>query len=88
MTAHLKDPTPSPAIMEQIGTRFRTAVERFAAARQIPVVRFGREDRKQTVMAPYLARQAATGKAGVATIGVAQEYQRVEPPWISRRGLI
>jgi hypothetical protein len=77
MTAHLKNPIPSPAIMEKIGTRFRRAVERFAAAKQVPVIRFGRDDRKQTVMEPYLARQAATGKAGVAAIGIAQEYQNV-----------
>ena len=28
-------------------------------------------------MRPYLARQAATGRSGVAAIGVAQEFQRV-----------
>ncbi len=77
MTAHLKNPIPSPAIMEKIGTRFREGVERFATAQQVPVVRFGKDDRKQAVMEPYLARQAATGKPGVAAIGVAQEYQRV-----------
>jgi hypothetical protein len=69
MTAHLKNPIPSPAIMEQIGTRFRNGVERFAAANQVPVFRFGKDDRKQTVMAPFLARQAANGVSGVAAIG-------------------
>ena len=77
MTAHLKNPIPSPAIMEKIGTRFRNAVERFAAAHRVPVVRFSKDDRKQDVMAPYLARQAATGVGGVAAIGIAQEYQKV-----------
>lgn len=77
MTAHMKFPIPSPAIMEKIGTRFRDAVKRFAAAHRVPVVTFGKEDRKQEVMAPYLARQAKTGVAGVAAIGVAQEYQKV-----------
>jgi hypothetical protein len=77
MTAHLKFPIPSPAIMEKIGTRFRGGVKRFAAVHQVPVVAFGREDRKQEVMAPYLARQAATGRSGVAAIGVAQEFQNV-----------
>jgi hypothetical protein len=28
-------------------------------------------------MRPYLQRQAATGRSGVAAIGVAQEFQRV-----------
>jgi len=77
MTAHLKCPIPSPAIMERIGTRFRRAVKTFADAEHIPVVRFGKTDRKQEVMRPYLARQARTGRSGVAAIGVAQEYQNV-----------
>jgi hypothetical protein len=77
MTAHLGNPIPSPAIMEKIGTAFRTAVDRFAADNHIPVVRFGKDDRKIEVMRPYLARQARTGRSGVAAIGVAQEFQNV-----------
>ena len=42
MTAHLGNPIPSPAIMEKIGTAFRTAVDRFAADNKIAVVRFVR----------------------------------------------
>ncbi len=41
------------------------------------MVRFGKDDRKIEVMRPYLARQAATGRAGVAAIGVAQEFAPV-----------
>jgi hypothetical protein len=63
--------------MEKIGTAFRTAVQRFAAGNKIPVVRFGKHDRKIEVMRPYLARQARTGRSGVAAIGVAQEFQNV-----------
>ena len=77
MTQHLGLPIPSPALMEKIGTRFRAAVASFAGANHIPVVRFRKEDRKAEVMAPYLARQAATGRSGVAAIGVSQEFQRV-----------
>jgi len=77
MMAHLKQPIPSPAIMEKIGTRFRRGVKAFSDAHRVPVVRFGKEDRKQEVMRPYLARRAATGQPGVAAIGVAQEYQSV-----------
>jgi len=77
MTAHLKCPIPSPAVMERIGTRFRRAVKTFADAEHVPVVRFSKTDRKQEVMRPYLARQARTGRAGVVAIGVAQEYQNV-----------
>ena len=77
MTAHLGNPIPSPAIMEKIGTAFRRAVQRFAADNHIPVVRFGNDDRKIEVMRPYLARQARTGRSGVAAIGTAQEFQNV-----------
>ena len=77
MTAHLGNPIPSPAIMEKIGTAFRKAVDRFAADNKIAVVRFGKDDRKIEVMRPYLARQARTGRSGVAAIGIAQEFQNV-----------
>src|SRR5438045_3432533 len=77
MTAHLGYPIPSPAIMEKIGTAFRRSVREFADADHIPVVRFGKHDRKQDVMRRYLAAQAKTGRSGVAAIGVAQEYQNV-----------
>ena len=77
MTQHLGCPIPSPAIMEKIGTAFRKAVASFAEADHIPVVRFGKEYRKIDRMRPYLARQAATGRSGVAAIGTAQEFQNV-----------
>jgi hypothetical protein len=77
MTAHLGYPIPSPAIIEKIGTTFRKAVERFAAGNEIPLVRFSKDDRKIEVMRPYLARQAQTGRSGVAAIGAAQEFQNV-----------
>ena len=41
------------------------------------MVRFGKDDRKIDRMRPYLARQAATGRSGVAAIGTAQEFQNV-----------
>jgi hypothetical protein len=52
-------------------------VDRFATDNKIPVVRFGKDDRKVEVMRPYLARQARTGCSGVAAIGIAQEFQNV-----------
>ena len=74
MTEHLGKPLPSPAIMEQIGNRFRRDVERFAKSRQVPIVRFGKGDRQIDVIRPYL--DAATAPAVVA-IGCAQEFQSV-----------
>jgi hypothetical protein len=77
MTQHLGYPIPSPAIMEKIGTSFRRAVRDFADADHIPVVRFGKGDRKIEVMRRHIAAQARTGRSGVAAIGIAQEYQNV-----------
>jgi hypothetical protein len=77
LTQHLGNPIPSPAIFEKIGTAFRAAVSRFADDEHIPVIRFTKTDRKIDTMRPYLAAQAATGRSGVAAIGVAQEYAGV-----------
>ena len=77
MTQYLDMPIPSPALLEKIGRRFRRAVASFAEANDIPWVRFAKDDRKADVMRPYLDRQSATGRSGVAAIGVAQEFQRV-----------
>jgi hypothetical protein len=77
MTQHLGKPIPSPALMEQIGTRFRRSVESYASSNGIPWVRFGKGDRKISVMQPHLEAQAATGRSGVAAVGVSQEFQRV-----------
>jgi hypothetical protein len=77
MTQHLGMPIPSPALMEKIGTKFRRAVESFASSNGIAWVKFGKGDRKIETMQPYLDRQAAAGRSGVAAIGVAQEFQRV-----------
>jgi hypothetical protein len=77
LSAHLGYRFPSPALFHQIGQRFRRAVASYAETNDIPWVQFGKDDDKLTVMTPYLHRQAATGRSGVAAIGVAQEFQRV-----------
>src|SRR3984885_2477022 len=77
MTQHLGKPIPSPALMEQTGTRFRRSVESYASSNGIPWVKFGKDDRKIAVMQPHIAAQAATGRSGVAAVGVSQEFQRV-----------
>ena len=61
LTAHLGFPIPSPAIFDQIGGRFRRAVAKFARDNGVPVVRFGKGDRKIEVMGPHLERAAAWG---------------------------
>jgi hypothetical protein len=86
LTAHLGYPIPSPAILEKIGTAFRRAVASFADANRIPVVHFNKGERKIDVMRPYLARQAGTGRSGVAAIGVAQEFAPVFTATKKQRG--
>ena len=75
-------PIASPSLFEQIGTAFRAAMRSFADSEHIPVVRFGRGDRKVEVMRPYLDRAARTGRSQVAAIGVAQEFATV---WTARQ---
>jgi hypothetical protein len=83
LSGHLGFPFPSPVLFRQLGERFRKAVASFAEANDIPWVRFGKGEAKLEAMAPHLARQACTGRSGVAAIGVAQEFQRV---WTAYEG--
>jgi hypothetical protein len=77
LTRHLGFPFPSPALFKQLGDRFRRSVRAFADAGDLPWVTFDKHQNKLEVMGPHLARQAATGRSGVAAVGVAQEFQRV-----------
>jgi hypothetical protein len=83
LSGHLGFPFPSPVLFRQLGDRFRRAVMSFADANDIPWIRFGKDQAKLEVMQPHLARQASTGRSGVAAIGVAQEFQRV---WTAYEG--
>jgi len=64
LSGHLGFPFPSPALFRQLGDRFRRSVLSFSDASDIPWVRFDKDEAKLEVMAPHLARQAATGKSG------------------------
>ena len=83
LSGHLGIPFPSPVLFRQLGDRFRKAVLSFSDANDIPWVKFGKDKAKLEVMQPHLARQASTGRSGVAAIGVAQEFQRV---WTASEG--
>src|SRR5258708_27659795 len=74
---HRGMPVVSPAVFEQIGTRFRRAVARFADNNDVPVIKFKKGIRKATVMEPLLRRAARAGRARVVAIGWAQEFQLV-----------
>src|SRR5438067_3402751 len=73
LSGHLGFPFPSPTLFRQLGDRFRRAVASFAEANDIPWVMFGKDQAKLEIMQPHLARQASTGRSGVAAVGVAQE---------------
>jgi hypothetical protein len=74
LTRHLGQPIPSPALMDQIGQRFRHAVDTYTQANHIPVVRFGKGQRKVEVMRPLMRAAAAQGRSQVVAVGIAQEY--------------
>ena len=74
---HRGMPVASPAVFEQIGTRFRQAVARFAENNDIPMIKFKKGIRKATVMEPLLRRAARAGRSRVVAIGWAQEFQLV-----------
>src|SRR6266702_6738643 len=66
---HRGMPIASPAVFEQIGTRFRQAVARFAENNDIPMVKFKKGARKIDQMQPLLARAACTGRPQVVAVG-------------------
>src|SRR2546423_3147841 len=76
LSGHLGFPFPSPALFRQMGDRFRKAVLSFSDANDIPWIKFEKDQAKLEVMAPHLARQAATGRSGGAGIGVAPAFPR------------
>ena len=70
---HLGNPMPSPALFGPIRDRFARAVRRFAEREGVPMVRFKRGQRKDTLAAGYRARFKRS--EGVVLIGVAQEKE-------------
>lgn len=72
---------PSPALLGKIGSRYTAAIERFAAGREIPIVRFRKGESKEEVARPYLQAAAREGRFGCVMIGVAQERARVWRGW-------
>jgi hypothetical protein len=73
LMTHRGNPIPSPALLNKMTTDFVRAVEAFAQASSIPVLRFKKGERKEDVARRYFERLAARGDTGVAMIGVAQE---------------
>src|SRR5260370_9532833 len=60
---HRGMPLASPAVFEQIGTRFRQAVAQVAEYNDIPMINFKKGIRKATVMEPLPRLSAPTTAA-------------------------
>jgi len=71
MREHLGKPIPSPAVLNQITSKFRDNVQAFAAANEIPLFKFESGEKKDD-RANQLRRERGT-RGGVVFIGVAQE---------------
>jgi hypothetical protein len=68
---HLGNPLVSPALLGQLGERYRREIERFVARHRIRVVRFERGQRKDDVAKEL--RRAQGDVEGVVFLGIAQE---------------
>lgn len=68
---HLGNTIASPALLGQLGKRYRGEVQRFVDCRRIPLVRFQRGQRKDELAAAQ--RRRYRGEEGVVFLGIAQE---------------
>ena len=66
-----KCPVASSAAMAPISHEFVAAIDMYAHKHQVPVLTFEKGQRKDDVVAPYVAR--AAGREGIVLIGKAQE---------------
>lgn len=72
---------PSPALLGDIGQRYVTAIEQYAAAGKIPLIRFAKGQRKEDVARAFLEAAERDGRHGVVVIGVAQEKAYAWKGW-------
>ncbi len=71
------NPVPSPVLLARNRDRMVADLDAVVAARDLPVVRFGRRESKEEVARPHLARARAEGRTGVVLIGKSQERTSV-----------
>jgi hypothetical protein len=74
-------PIPSPALLGRIGREYVSAVERFIAEQEIPVVRFQRGEVKEEIAREYFKAAEAESRFGVVMVGVAQERTSAWRGW-------
>lgn len=71
---HMGYQIASPAVLGQLGDRFRREVKRFVTANSIPLVRFKRGQRKDDIASEIRRRRPI--EHGVNFLGIAQERER------------
>ncbi len=64
---------PSPAMLGEMGREYVAAIERYAAANQIQLLRFEKNACKEDVARPFLEAAERDGRHGVVLVGKAQE---------------
>jgi hypothetical protein len=72
---------PSPALLAKQGREYVAAIERFAAANGVPVLRFVKGASKEDTVRPCLQAAEREGRFGVVLIGVAQEKTSAWRGW-------
>jgi hypothetical protein len=72
---------PSPVLLAKQGRAYVAAIERFATANGVPVVRFVKGASKEDAARPYLQAAEREGRFGVVLIGVAQEKTSAWRGW-------
>ena len=72
---HRDQPVPSSAPMGVMSRDFVSRLEAFVQEQNIPVIRFGKKQRKDDIAAEHRARFA--GREGILFLGIAQEKVRV-----------
>ena len=75
------NPIPSPALLGKIGRAYAKAIERFAADREIPIVRFRKGESKEETARAHFERAERDGRTGCVLIGVAQEKASAWRGW-------
>jgi hypothetical protein len=59
-------------------------LERFVAERDLPLVRFKRDDAKEQLARPYQLAAAANGTPGAVLVGKAQERMEAWRGWVDK----
>jgi hypothetical protein len=71
LTSHLGAPIAHPRCCNESVNGFRKDLKAFATAHDIPLLRFGKHDRKINLARPLLAAAERAQRLGVVAIGVA-----------------